>query len=137
MVLLGKKIKELRNKYKYTQTELATLVGVTKSTIAAYENDTRLPSYEVLIKLSHIFKVSLDYLMLDRQMDSVNIDGLNSEQIGVVGDQIFTDVIGGNRCKMFTILVEPIDKKDLLITAWKRPIEEKIKQKFKKTKEKK
>ena len=37
---------------------------------------------------------------------------------------------------MFTILVEPIDKKDLLITAWKRPIEEKIKQKYIKTKEK-
>ena len=88
MVLLGKKIKELRNKYKYTQTELATLVGVTKSTIAAYENDTRLPSYEVLIKLSHIFKVSLDYLMLDRQMDSVNIDGLNSEQIGAIQNLI-------------------------------------------------
>ena len=61
---------------------------------------------------------------------------LKPEQIGVVGDQIFTDVIGGNRCKMFTILVEPIDKKDLLITAWKRPIEEKIKQKYKKMKEK-
>ena len=61
---------------------------------------------------------------------------LKPEQIGVVGDQIFTDVIGGNRCKMFTILVEPVDKKDLLITAWKRPIEEKIKQKYKKTKEK-
>ena len=27
------------------------------------------------------------------------------ENIGVVGDQIFTDVVGGNRCKMFTILV--------------------------------
>lgn len=61
---------------------------------------------------------------------------LKPEQIGVVGDQIFTDVIGGNRCKMFTILVEPIDKKDLLITAWKRPIEEKIKEKYRKTKEK-
>lgn len=61
---------------------------------------------------------------------------LNPEQIGVVGDQIFTDVIGGNRCKMFTILVEPVDKKDLLITAWKRPLEEKIKQRYKKTKEK-
>ena len=59
------------------------------------------------------------------------------EQIGVVGDQIFTDVIGGNRCKMFTILVEPIDKKDIFITAWKRPIEEKIKEKYRKTKEKK
>ncbi len=61
---------------------------------------------------------------------------LKPEQIGVVGDQIFTDVIGGNRCKMFTILVEPVDKKDLLITAWKRPIEEIIKQKYRKTKEK-
>lgn len=58
------------------------------------------------------------------------------EEIGVVGDQIFTDIIGGNRCEMFTILVEPVDKKDLLITAWKRPIEERIKNRYKKTKEK-
>lgn len=62
---------------------------------------------------------------------------LKLEEIGVVGDQIFTDIIGGNRCKMFTILVEPVDKKDLLITAWKRPIEEMIKNRYKKTKEKK
>ena len=62
---------------------------------------------------------------------------LKPEEIGVVGDQIFTDIIGGNRCKMFTILVEPVDKKDLLITAWKRPIEEMIKNRYKKTKEKK
>ncbi len=54
------------------------------------------------------------------------------ENIGVVGDQIFTDVIGGNRCKMFTILVDPVTPKDYWYTAWKRPIENKIKQKFKK-----
>ncbi|MCI8655236.1 MAG: YqeG family HAD IIIA-type phosphatase [Clostridia bacterium] len=57
--------------------------------------------------------------------------GMKAEEIGVVGDQIFTDVIGGNRCKMFTILVEPIDKKDILITAWKRPLEEMIKNRYK------
>jgi hypothetical protein len=58
---------------------------------------------------------------------------LNEEpsKIGVVGDQIFTDVIGGNRCNMFTILVDPIDKKDYWYTAWKRPIENKIKNKYK------
>lgn len=61
---------------------------------------------------------------------------LNSENIAVVGDQIFTDVIGGNRCKMFTILVEPIDKKDYWYTAWKRPLENIIKNKYLKTKEK-
>ncbi len=53
--------------------------------------------------------------------------GINPENIGVVGDQIFTDIIGGNRCKMFTILVDPINKKDFWHTAWKRPIENKIK----------
>ena len=59
-----------------------------------------------------------------------------AENIGVVGDQIFTDIIGGNRCKMFTILVDPIDKKDFWYTAWKRSIENKIKNKYKQTKEK-
>lgn len=54
------------------------------------------------------------------------------ENIGVIGDQIFTDIIGGNRCNMFTILVEPIDIKDYWYTAWKRPIENKIKANYKK-----
>lgn len=52
------------------------------------------------------------------------------ENIGVVGDQIFTDIIGGNRCKMFTILVDPINEKDYWYTAWKRPIENGIKKKL-------
>lgn len=60
------------------------------------------------------------------------------EKIGVVGDQIFTDILGGNRCHMFTILVDPINPKDFWYTAWKRPIENKIKMKYKnqQTKEK-
>ena len=56
----------------------------------------------------------------------------NPENIGVVGDQIFTDVLGGNICKMFTILVEPIAEKDIFITLLKRPLENAIKNKYKK-----
>lgn len=59
-----------------------------------------------------------------------------NKNTAVVGDQIFTDVIGANRCKMFSILVEPIDKKDLLITKIKRPIENFIINKYKESKEK-
>ncbi len=57
--------------------------------------------------------------------------GEKSENIAMVGDQIFTDVIGGKRCNMYTILVEPINEKDFWYTAWKRPIENKIKEKMK------
>lgn len=59
-----------------------------------------------------------------------------NENIAVVGDQIFTDVIGANRCKMFSILVEPIEKKDLLVTKIKRPLENYIIKRYQKSLEK-
>ena len=62
---------------------------------------------------------------------------IKPENIAVVGDQIFTDVLGGNRCGMTTILVDPIDdKKDYWYTAWKRPIENKIKNNYRAKEEK-
>ncbi len=64
------------------------------------------------------------FLKVQRELEE------SAENIGVVGDQIFTDVIGGNRCNMFTILVNPINEKDFWYTVWKRPIENKIKKKF-------
>lgn len=37
---------------------------------------------------------------------------LDSKNIAVVGDQIFTDIFGGNRAGMFTVLVTPINKRE-------------------------
>ena len=88
MVLLGKRIKILRNKYKLTQTELAEKIGVTKSTIAAYENDSRQPSYEVLIRMANIFKVSIDSLLLNITEVILNAHGLTEEQLDILGIQI-------------------------------------------------
>ncbi len=48
------------------------------------------------------------------------------ENIAAVGDQIFTDIIGANRCRLYSILVKPIAKKDLLVTRIKRPLENMI-----------
>jgi hypothetical protein len=58
------------------------------------------------------------------------------QNIAAVGDQIFTDVIGANRCNMFSILVEPIDERDFWYTKWKRPMENWIIKKYLKTLEK-
>ncbi len=41
----------------------------------------------------------------------------------MVGDQLFTDVIGGNVMNMISIYVNPISKKEHWYTSWKRPIE--------------
>lgn len=61
---------------------------------------------------------------------------LKEENIAVVGDQIFTDVLGGNRSKMFTILTKPIDTRDIWLTKLKRPFEKIIIKKYVKKGEK-
>ena len=84
MVLLGSKIKELRTKYRFTQSELAELVGVTKSSIASYENDSRQPSYSGLIKLARTFNVSTDFLLLGKTDNTLRIDNLKDDQIRII-----------------------------------------------------
>ena len=48
---------------------------------------------------------------------------LKYDEMAIAGDQVMTDVLGGNRMKMFTILTKPLDKKDIFITRVKRPLE--------------
>lgn len=84
MIIIGERIKELRKKSRYTQTELANLLGVTKSTIAAYENGSRLPSYDVLVKMARVFKISIDSLLLNRSDSVIEVSGLNVEQIEII-----------------------------------------------------
>ncbi len=55
---------------------------------------------------------------------------LPNENIAVIGDQIFTDVIGANRSNMYSILVKPLAEKDLLLTKIKRPIENLVIKKY-------
>jgi len=51
---------------------------------------------------------------------------LNKDEMCMIGDQIVTDIYGGNRFGMFTILVDPLGKKDLKITGLNRFIEKRI-----------
>ncbi|GFR36401.1 hypothetical protein TCEA9_22130 [Thermobrachium celere] len=47
----------------------------------------------------------------------------------IIGDQIFTDILGGNRVGIITILVEPLDKREFVFTRLVRKIEYKIRKK--------
>lgn len=49
--------------------------------------------------------------------------GLKKEEMAVIGDQLLTDVLGGNRAGFYTILVKPIVKTDAPITKFNRKIE--------------
>lgn len=56
--------------------------------------------------------------------------GLNKETVAAIGDQLLTDIKGGNDAGITTILVNPISKLDEKETWLNRQIEKKIFKKF-------
>lgn len=69
------RIKQLREEFKITQQDLSDKLNCSKSVIGLYENETRKPSLEVLIKLSEIFNCSIDYLFCKTDIrKEINID---------------------------------------------------------------
>lgn len=63
--------------------------------------------------------------------NALNRFALKPSQVAVVGDQIFTDILGGNFLKLYTILVRPLSAQEFLGTKVVRIIEKLILKKFK------
>jgi len=81
MVDFGNRLKTLRLKNNYTQQQLADRLSLTKSVISAYETGLRMPSYDILISISRIFKVTTDYLLGLEQKQEVDLSGLTNEEV--------------------------------------------------------
>lgn len=81
MVDFGNLLKTLRLRDHLTQAQLSQKLGLTKSVISAYETGLRLPSYDVLIHISQIFKVSTDYLLGVERRQEVDLSGLSQAEI--------------------------------------------------------
>ena len=60
----GRRIQKLRKGKGLTQEQLASLLKVTDRHIRSVESGERNASIDLLVSLSDIFNVSLDYLML-------------------------------------------------------------------------
>lgn len=59
----GSNLKLLRNRLKRSQEEVATDLGLTRSTYSGYENGVAQPSLEMLVALSNYYKVASDDLI--------------------------------------------------------------------------
>ena len=84
MVDFGNTLKTLRLHHNMTQAQLAQKLGVTKSVVSAYENSLRMPSYDILISISKVFKVTTDYLLGLEQKQEIDLSGLSEEEIAAL-----------------------------------------------------
>lgn len=64
-------------------------------------------------------------------LKALKILNMNPEQVAVVGDQIFTDILGAKRLGLFAILVEPLNENEFFGTKLIRIIEKIVIKKLK------
>lgn len=84
---MPERIQQLRNKYGFSQKQVAEKLGVSPSVVSGYETGERTPSTEVLLSLSYLFQCSTDYL-LGRQATAptvfIDAEGLTDKQIQAI-----------------------------------------------------
>ena len=84
MVDCGEKLRKLRKGKHLTQLQVSQRLGVSKAMISAYETDSKLPSVEVLIRLSRLYGTTVDYLVCVDSPRYVDISGLDDESIALI-----------------------------------------------------
>ncbi len=82
--IFARRLKELRQRYGLGQAQVARMANVTKNAISTYENGTRQPSFETLIRLAVIYRVSTDYLLGVNDIQSLDVSGLTEDDIAAV-----------------------------------------------------
>ena len=84
--MIAERIKMLRENKQLSQSDLSKRSGITRSSINAWEMGISTPSTTYLVELSQIFHVSIDYLLgLDKNV-SLDITGLDTEQVRILTD---------------------------------------------------
>ena len=85
---LSIRLKQLRLDKHLRQEQVADLIGVTKSAISAYENDLRQPSFDVLLQLANLYRVSTDYLLGRTDTRSVDLSDLTAAEATLVTELV-------------------------------------------------
>lgn len=82
--MVADRIRYLREQYKYSQADLAKKLGITRSSVNAWEMGISVPSTQYIVDLANIFKVSTDYLLGVKYTSTISTDGLSEEDIQII-----------------------------------------------------
>ena len=79
--MIDETIRQLRESSGLTQTELAKRLGITRSSVNAWEMGLSVPSTKYIIELARMFNVFTDYLLGIDSSCALNTAGLTEKDI--------------------------------------------------------
>ncbi|WP_430535922.1 helix-turn-helix transcriptional regulator [Listeria rocourtiae] len=87
--MFGDILMKLRKQKKLTQEDLASALGVARTTYSSYEQNRRMPDAEIQNKIADFFDVSLDFLHGRQEKDHDGLaffdyDGLDEKDMAKI-----------------------------------------------------
>lgn len=70
---ISERLQELRKKEGYSQEQVAEMLGLSRQAISKWESGQGKPEIDNLIKLTEIYHVSADYILLGTEKASVTV----------------------------------------------------------------
>jgi uncharacterized protein len=93
-------------------------------TIVSNNSELRVKSFADPLGIPFIYKARKPMGKAFRK--ALHLMDVKREEVVVIGDQLLTDVVGGNRLRLHTILVVPVAKSDGFFTRFNRLAERRI-----------
>lgn len=93
-------------------------------TIVSNNNEKRVKAFSDPLQIPFIFQAKKP--MTSAFNKALKEMGLRKQDTVVIGDQLLTDVLGGNRSGFHTILVVPVAQTDGFVTRFNRKVERRI-----------
>ena len=88
LLTLSERIKMLREKSEMTQSELAKVMGLTRSSVNAWEMGLSVPSTQYIVELAKTFRISTDYILGMNETATISISGLSEKQVGALIEMV-------------------------------------------------
>lgn len=82
----GIRLKKLREDKNLSQVAAAKKLGLTRSSISAYENNIKQPKLDTLIKLAVLYNASVDYILGFNNRTNLYLDDLSESERQLVID---------------------------------------------------
>lgn len=82
--MVATRIKMLREQKGLTQADLSRRLGITRSSVNAWEMGISVPFTQYIVELANIFGVSTDYLLGVDTTSTISVSGLTEDDIHIV-----------------------------------------------------
>lgn len=92
--------------------------------IFSNNNEERVKRFAEPLQIPYIYRAKKP--LQNSFAIAASLMNVSSGQLAVIGDQLLTDILGGNRFGAYTVLVVPIVESDAAITKFNRQIEKQI-----------